>query len=246
MRKEMKMRAGGAVKKYQRGGSVDDNPAPPERGRTMGRISRIQEALGMYGANPAISQALLRQTRAADNVDEENYQRRRREYEANAIRRAGEIDATGTGAAARGTPPSSALGSPEDGGAAANQRNAANNRRASRPARARPRARSREMSADDLNDMSLALIRRGNMGPNRAGAESNIARAMGYKKGGIVGKPAGIPKAPKVPGRAPGRPASGVKPFGTKPMAKAAVGRKPVAMPAFKKGGKVSAKKGKK
>ena len=49
-----------------------------------------------------------------------------------------------------------------------------------------PRARSREMAADDLNDMSLALIRRGNMGPNRDGAESNISRAMGYKKGGKV------------------------------------------------------------
>ena len=128
------------------------------------------------------------------------------------------------------------------------------------PARPRPRARSgpaRVSEADRLNDISLALARGERP---RGGAADVIGRAMGiegYKKGGLIKPKAAVkkakggaigmtkPKAPKVPGRAPGRPASGVKPFGTKPMAKAMAGRKPVAMPAFKKGGKVSAKKGK-
>lgn len=115
------------------------------------------------------------------------------------------------------------------------------------PAR-RARGPARESEADRLNEISLRLAR----GERPEGPEAtNIARRMGiegYKKGGLikpkaaakpVKKAAGgvIPKAkkapmPKVPGRKPGRPAAMGKP--AKPM-----------MPAFKKGGKVTAKKGK-
>lgn len=89
----------------------------------------------------------------------------------------------------------------------------------------------------------------------RGGAADNIGRAMGiegYKKGGLVKPKAPVkkamggmikaPKKPAVPGRGRGRPATAVKAVSTKPMAKAA---KP-KMPAFKKGGSVSMKKGKK
>jgi len=109
-------------------------------------------------------------------------------------------------------------------------------------------------AANRLNAVSLALAR----GERPRGAEAtNIARRMGiegYKKGGVIGAKKPVKKAaggsikaaagPKVPGRAPGRPATAVKPMGTKPMAKAMKGRKPTPMPAFKKGGKVAAKKG--
>lgn len=108
--------------------------------------------------------------------------------------------------------------------------------------------------ADRLNEISLTLAR----GERHQGAEAaNIARRIGiegYKKGGLIGAKKPVKKAaggsikaaagPKVPGRAPGRPATAVKPMGTKPMAKAMKGRKPTPMPAFKKGGKVAAKKG--
>ena len=123
---------------------------------------------------------------------------------------------------------------------------------ASRP-RPRPRPTApRESESDRLNDISLALIR----GQRPSGEEAtNFARRMGiegYKKGGMIGKkPAAkplkkaaggtVPK-PKVPGRSAGRPATAVKPMGTRSMAKAAAPKKPVAMPAFKKGGKVTAK----
>lgn len=133
--------------------------------------------------------------------------------------------------------------------------------------RAAPVGRGRGASeADRLNEISLALAR----GERPQGAEAtNIARRMGiegYKKGGLIGAKKVAPKkvaakpakpvkraaggaipavaGPKVPGRAPGRPATAVKPMGTKPMAKAMKGRKPTPMPAFKKGGKVAAKKG--
>jgi hypothetical protein len=128
-------------------------------------------------------------------------------------------------------------------------------RPASRP---RPRAAApRGMSeADRLNEISLAFARGERP---RGGAADTIGKAMGiegYKKGGlikpkkVVKKAAGgmlkTPKAPAAPGRGPGRPATSVKPVGTRAMAKAAAPKKPVGMPAFKKGGKVSMKKGKK
>ena len=121
--------------------------------------------------------------------------------------------------------------------------------------RAVPAGRGRGASeADRLNEISWAL----SQGERPRGAEAtNIARRMGiegYKKGGVIGAKKPVKKAaggsikaaagPKVPGRAPGRPATAVKPMGTKPMAKAMKGRKPTPMPAFKKGGKVAAKKG--
>ena len=133
---------------------------------------------------------------------------------------------------------------------------------AQRP-RPRPAARrSGGMTADELNQISLDLARGRRMGPLAPGAEQNIARAMGYKKGGLVGKKAGPAAVAKKSAAKPvakkkggivgalkaktgkpvGRPASGVKPFGTQKMAAAMQGRKPVPMPAFKKGGKVSAK----
>lgn len=115
------------------------------------------------------------------------------------------------------------------------------------PRRRRP-APPRESESDRLNDISLALIR----GQRPSGEEAtNFGRRMGiegYKKGGMIGKKpvkkaAGgtVPK-PKVPGRSVGRPATAVKAMGTRSMAKAAAPKKPVAMPAFKKGGKVTMK----
>lgn len=122
-----------------------------------------------------------------------------------------------------------------------------------RPREAAPRGMS---EADRLNEISLAFARGERP---RGGAADTIGKAMGiegYKKGGlikpkkVVKKAAGgmlkTPKAPAVPGRGPGRPATSVKPVGTRAMAKAAAPKKPVGMPAFKKGGKVSMKKGKK
>lgn len=139
------------------------------------------------------------------------------------------------------------------------------------PTRPRPPARNQSgggsrargtSEADRLNEISWAL----SQGERPRGAEAtNIARRMGiegYKKGGLIGAKKAAPKkmvkpvkkaaggsikaaaGPKVPGRAPGRPATAVKPMGTKPLAKAMAGRKPTPMPAFKKGGKVAAKKG--
>ena len=117
-------------------------------------------------------------------------------------------------------------------------------------ARPRPRAAApRQSEADRLNEISLAFARGERP---RGGAADSIGRAMGiegYKKGGMIGKKpvkkaAGgtVPK-PKVPGRSAGRPATAVKAMGTRSMAKAAAPKKPVAMPAFKKGGKVTAKR---
>jgi len=135
------------------------------------------------------------------------------------------------------------------------------NQPAGRSASARQRgsraAAPRGMSeADRLNAISQAFIRGERP---RGGAADTIGKAMGiegYKKGGliepkkVVKKAAGgmlkTPKAPAAPGRGPGRPATSVKPVGTRAMAKAAAPKKPVGMPAFKKGGKVSMKKGKK
>lgn len=118
-------------------------------------------------------------------------------------------------------------------------------------------SRRREMTADELNQISLELARGTRQGPLAPGAEQNIARRMGaegynYKKGGVVGKKPGIPKVvkkaaggkvktPSVPGRSVGRPATKVAATGTRQMAKAIKPTRPVAMP-FKKGGKVSAK----
>jgi hypothetical protein len=55
-------------------------------------------------------------------------------------------------------------------------------------ARAAPRRSggSRETSADDLNQISLDMARGQRMGPMAPGAEQNIAKAMGYSKGGRV------------------------------------------------------------
>lgn len=124
--------------------------------------------------------------------------------------------------------------------------------RPARQPRRRPRPQPREASADDLN----AIVQQFLAGERpRGGAADNIGRAMGiegYKKGGLVKPKAPVkkamggmikaPKKPAVPGRGRGRPATAVKAVSTKPMAKAA---KP-KMPAFKKGGSVSMKKGKK
>lgn len=84
--------------------------------------------------------------------------------------------------------------------------NIAQERRSAAP-RQRPiaRARSRELSADDLNDMVLARLR-GTEAPTnesagRRSARANIANAMpAFKKGGLVGaKPKARAKtAPKV------------------------------------------------
>ncbi len=107
--------------------------------------------------------------------------------------------------------------------------------RAARPARATPsrgaarRAGPRGSSAETeaLNDLSLARARLG---------------INAFKKGGFV-KAAPKTESIPVPGRQPGRPASGVKPLGTKPMVAAATSKtKPQAMPAFKKGGPVKGK----
>ena len=130
------------------------------------------------------------------------------------------------------------------------------NQPAGRAARRTRAAAPRGMSeADRLNEISLAFARGERP---RGGAADTIGKATGiegYKKGGliepkkVVKKAAGgmlkTPKAPAAPGRGPGRPATSVKPVGTRAMAKAAAPKKPVGMPAFKKGGKVSAKKGK-
>jgi hypothetical protein len=84
--------------------------------------------------------------------------------------------------------------------------------------------------------------------------EMEARMAQPYKKGGMVKPKAPVKKAaggmiaPKVAapmGRGKGRPAAtAVKPFGTRAMAKAAGPKKPVAMPAFKKGGTVKKAKG--
>lgn len=133
--------------------------------------------------------------------------------------------------------------------------------RRERPA-PRPRRQQGESEADRLNAISQAFIRGERP---RGGAADVIGKAMGiegYKKGGLIGKrkvaakkvaakavkpvkkaAGGSIKAPKVPGRPAGRPATAVKAVGTPRMAKAMQGKKPVAMPAFKKGGKVAAKK---
>ena len=103
-------------------------------------------------------------------------------------------------------------------------------RRRATPSRsAAPRDRASSADTEALNDLSLARARLG---------------INAFKKGGFVKaapKTASIP----VPGRQPGRPAVGVKPLGTKPMVAAAGPRtKPQAMPAMKKGGLVTGKKG--
>jgi hypothetical protein len=145
-------------------------------------------------------------------------------------------------------------------------------RAASRPARAAPpQQRSapmarREMTADQLNEMVLQRLGREPFetvpetpeatGPEAAVARERIRQRMAepYKKGGVVKPKAPVKKAaggmikPKVAapaGRGKGRPpATAVKPFGTRAMAKAAGPKKPVAMPAFKKGGTVKKAKG--
>lgn len=129
-------------------------------------------------------------------------------------------------------------------------RASASARRASAPA---PRGMS---EADQLNAISQAFIRGERP---RGGAADTIGKAMGiegYKKGGMIKPKAPVKKAaggmigmkkgkaPMAPGRGPGRPATAVKPVGTRAMAKAAAPKKPVGMPAFKKGGKVAMKKG--
>jgi hypothetical protein len=222
MRKKMKMRAGGAVKKYAEGGRVSNEPV----GARMGRARQaVNEFFTATGERPAAGGAYSGMTYEQEL---EEAVRSRRDLEARrGARRAatpsrpslitnnpvGNNNAANAGATQRERVAAAAAGIPagavasaeperavtaggrvgpgEDSPEATVQRDNARTRAAAtRPARgaarARPRTRSREMSADDLNDMSLALIRRGNMGPNRAGAESNIARAMGYKKGGKV------------------------------------------------------------
>jgi hypothetical protein len=79
-----------------------------------------------------------------------------------------------------------------------------------------------------------AAFKKGGMVKDKEAAPKVTKKAMG----GMIK----APKKPAVPGRGRGRPATAVKAVSTKPMAKAA---KP-KMPAFKKGGPVSMKKGKK
>jgi hypothetical protein len=84
--------------------------------------------------------------------------------------------------------------------------------------------------------------------------EMEARAAEPFKKGGMIKPKAPVKKAaggmiaPKVAapaGRGKGRPAAtAVKPFGTRAMAKAAGPKKPVAMPAFKKGGPIKKKAG--
>lgn len=128
---------------------------------------------------------------------------------------------------------------------------------AERPRQQAPRRRQPQgmSEADRLNEISLAFARGERP---RGGAAETIGKALGvegYKKGGLIGKrkaaakvvkkaAGGAIQKPKVPGRPAGRPAQNlVKPMGTRGAAKAAKPMKPVAMPAFKKGGKVAAKK---
>ena len=140
----------------------------------------------------------------------------------------------------------------EDSPEATEQRDAARNRRPSPPRRRQPQGMS---EADRLNEISLAFARGERP---RGGAAETIGKALGvegYKKGGLIGKrkaaakvvkkaAGGAIQKPKVPGRPAGRPAQNlVKPMGTRGAAKAAKPLKPVAMPTFKKGGKVAAKK---
>ena len=127
---------------------------------------------------------------------------------------------------------------------------------------ARRRVQQGPSEADRLNEISLAFARGERP---RGGAADTIGKALGvegYKKGGLIGKrkaavkkmvakpvkkaAGGAIKKPPVPGRGAGRPAQNlVKPMGTRGMAKAAKPLKPAAVPAFKKGGRVTAKKGK-
>lgn len=191
MRKKMKMRAGGKVKKYAEGGRVEaDPPAPVRRRRpneaTAGDIG--DAALGATGimdrvlsyplslVNPVTGTALERAAGRRVQNAVESINRRTQDIDdaARGVRRGArvdmpprppeDVDGTGTGAAARPvrTP-------------------------AARPPR-RGQTRSREMSADELNDISLGLARGTRMGPLAPGAERNIAGRMGagYKKGGRV------------------------------------------------------------
>lgn len=130
-------------------------------------------------------------------------------------------------------------------------------RRRMPPRRAEAPSRGREMTADQLNEMVLRQLGRepfetvpempSATGPDAAVARERIAARMAqpYKKGGMVKPKAPIKKAAGgmlAPKRAKG-PAA-VKPYGTKGMAKAVAGKKPVPMPAFKKGGPVKKAKG--
>jgi hypothetical protein len=174
MRKKLKMRAGGAVKKYAEGGRVAGGQRPTEDRAAMAAEAAAgfdEEERRVMERRNAPRRSLITNAPVGDNNADA----------ARGVRRSGlanmppaptgtdDVDGTGTGASARRT--RLAMPTPPRP-----------------PARgtARARPRNREMSADDLNDMSLALIRRGNMGPNRDGAESNISRTMGYKKGGSV------------------------------------------------------------
>lgn len=236
----------------QRGGAVQRTPSQIEL--TTPRMPRMGMGAGAAGA--VLGPGLMAADMASD------YVRRRQAdidalYEAEALRRAAAnseraIEPEGSPEAAIMNRPQPRMGDPEGSMEAASARPA-------RPApRPRPRAAApRGMSeADRLNEISLAFARGERP---RGGAADTIGKAMGiegYKKGGliepkkVVKKAAGgmlkTPKAPAAPGRGPGRPATSVKPVGTRAMAKAAAPKKPVGMPAFKKGGKVSMKKGKK
>jgi len=146
--------------------------------------------------------------------------------------------------------------------------NAEAERAARRPARAAPMPQRRsapmarrEMTADQLNEMVLQRLGREPFETVPATPEATVARerigqrmAEPFKKGGMIKPKAPVKKAaggmiaPKVAapaGRGKGRPAAtAVKPFGTRAMAKAAGPKKPVAMPAFKKGGPIKKKAG--
>lgn len=223
MRKKLKMRRGGVVKKYAEGGRVSNEPVGARLGRARQAASEFFTGTGERppagGAYSGMTyeEELEEAARARRELEARRAERRaatppRRSLitnnpvgsnnAANATATRPERAPVATAAApataaravladsdaqgsARGPTPATQQTDPEYAENAA--AGAARLGRVAPPrgtARARPRRR--EMSADELNDISLSLIRRGNMGPNRPGAETNISRAMGYKKGGKV------------------------------------------------------------
>ena len=170
MRKKLKMRAGGSVKKYAEGGDVH---AGRGQRRQEDRAATAAEAAAVFDEEEARIMArrnaprpsLITNAPVGDNNADRARGVRRGARVGMPPRPPEDVDGTGTGAAARPvrTP-------------------------AARPPR-RGQTRSREMSADELNDISLGLARGTRMGPLAPGAERNMAGRMGvpgYKKGGRV------------------------------------------------------------
>lgn len=172
MRKKMKMRAGGKVKKYAEGGDVH---AGRGQRRQEDRAATAAEAAAAFDEEEARVMArrnaprpsLITNAPVGDNNADQARGVRRGARMDMPPRPFDDVDGTGTGAAAR----------PVRSGA-------------SRPARgtASGGRRRNELSADDLNAISLGIAQGTRMGPLAPGAERNIANRMGagYKKGGRV------------------------------------------------------------